>query len=215
MPTNRDAISKKVDAYATALLDGAYQAGLDAVLSSRQRTSESVQADAEISAKEAVLEVRGNLWRAIENIRNRGLELSEVLKRTPLTPEQRCELANIMTQDCHPVFRQVFSVMAERSEVNLLSRVRTAYEEKLEAKLNVAVVDVTTVVKLDDRLYDLIKNKAETELGMDVVIRERIDESLLGGITMKVRGRLIDASIATELERARYRLKKTRDGGEQ
>ena len=215
MPTNRDVIGKKVDAYATALLDGAYQAGWDEVLASRQHVSSSIEQDAKLGAQEAVLEVRGNLWRAVDNIRNRGLDLSEALRRTPFTAEQRRELAEVMTRDCHPVFKQVVSVMAERKEMNLLPRIRTAYEEKLEAKLNVAVVDVTSVVKLDDYLYDLIKKKAEDELGAEVVIRERIDKSLLGGVTMKVHGRLIDASIATELERARYKLKKSRDGGEQ
>lgn len=215
MPTNRETLKKKVDAYATALLDGAYQAGLNEVYNARQRSTENVDEEARLNAQEAVLEVRGNLWRAIDNIRNRGLELSEALKRTQFTLEQRRELAEIMTKDCHPVFQTVLAIMAEREEMYLLPRVKTVYEELLEEKLNVAVVDVTTVVKLDDQLYDLIKKKAESDLGVNVIIRERIDKDLLGGVTMKVHGRLIDASIATELERARYKLKKTRDGGEQ
>ncbi len=216
MPTDRKTTAIKVDLYAQMLLDGAYEEGLNRVYETRvQITAAEKEEAARLNAQDAVLEVRANLWRAINNIRARGLELAAALRTTPLTPEQRRELAYTMTEGCHPIFRDVFTVMSEREELGLLTRVRDAYEKKLEAKLNVIIVDVTTVTKLDDHLYNLIKEKAEEELHSEIIIRERIDESLLGGVTMRVHGRLIDASVAHELERMRYRLKKREDGGEQ
>ena len=67
---------------------------------------------------------------------------------------------------------------------NLLTRVAAAYEEQLGSKLNLSVVDVTTVVPLDDHLREVITKKAEAELGTKVVLREHVDKSLLGGIIM-------------------------------
>lgn len=72
---------------------------------------------------------------------------------------------------------------------------------QLERKLNVNVVDVTTVVELDDHLREVIKNKAEADLGTNVVLREHLDASLLGGILMSVGGKRIDASVVSQLEK--------------
>ena len=104
--------------------------------------------------------------------------------------------------------------MVEREDVALLSRVWESYGEQIERKLNVTVVDVTTVVPLDDHLREVITKKAEADLGTKVVLRESIDKSLIGGILMSAKGKRIDASVATQLESARNVLKDSTDGGE-
>lgn len=76
------------------------------------------------------------------------------------------------------------------------------------------MVDVTTAVPLDDGLRQLITEKAEADLGRRAVLRERIDASILGGIIMDVDGNYIDASMISQLNRARNVLKDTTDGGE-
>ena len=96
----------------------------------------------------------------------------------------------------------------------LLPQVRASYENQVETKLNLCILDVTTVVELDDHLRDIIKQKAESELGMKVVLRERIDKSILGGIIMSAGDKRIDASVASQLNNARIVLKKKTDGGE-
>ena len=96
----------------------------------------------------------------------------------------------------------------------MFSRVLRSYEEQIEGKLNIAVVDVTTVVPLDDSLREVIKKKAEADLGSEVVLREHIDKSILGGIIMSANGKRIDASVLSQLESARSVLKLSTDGGE-
>ena len=86
--------------------------------------------------------------------------------------------------------------------------------EQLERKLNIVVVDVTTVVSLDDHLREVITNKVAADLKANVVLREHIDTSLLGGILITAGGKRIDASVASKLEVARTALKQTTDGGE-
>ena len=84
----------------------------------------------------------------------------------------------------------------------------------MRAQLHLVVVDVVTAVPLDDGLRQLITEKAEDDLGKKAVLRERIDKSILGGIIMDVDGNYIDASMISQLNRARNVLKDTTDGGE-
>ena len=187
MPTNRQILKEKVATYASVLLDGAYEAG----------------------GQDAVLEVRDQAERILRIARS-NMDLSDALEDSSYTPEQRGQLVRNLFASSNPVL----AVMAEREDFALLSRVWASYGEQLERKLNVTVVDVTTVVELDDHLREVITKKAEADLGTNVVLREHIDKSLLGGILMSANGKRIDASVLSQLESARNVLKLSTDGGE-
>ena len=64
-----------------------------------------------------------------------------------------------------------------------------------------------TAVELDDNLRDLIKKKAESELGKKAVLNERVDKSLLGGVILSTKDERLDASLLTQVEKTREALK--------
>ncbi len=191
MPTNRLLEKEKVATYASVLLEAAQEAG----------------------GQDAVLEIRDQAEQILRIMRT-NMDLQSALTDSTYTPEQRATIARGVFASCNSVLTEVLAVMAERGDIELLTRVWNAYCEQLQEKLNVNVVDVTTVVELDDHLREVIKKKAEADLGTNVVLRERVDTSLLGGILMSVGGKRIDASVVSQLENARIVLKQTMDGGE-
>lgn len=191
MPTNRLIVKEEVAVYAAVLFDGAFEAG----------------------GQDAVLEVRDEMVRVATAMRT-NMELSVALSDPGYTPEQRAELARNVFAGCNPVLLDVLAVLAERGDAALLPRILDSFAEQLQSKLNVCVVDVVTVVPLDDNLRRIITEKAEADLGTNVVLRESVDKSLLGGIIMSTNGKRIDASVASQLNHARNVLKTTTDGGE-
>lgn len=190
MPTNRLVVKETVDTYASVLLDAANAAG----------------------GQDAVLEVRDQLEVVTKALRS-NVDLEVALAEEAYTPEQRETLVRNVFAGMNPALVETLLVMAERDDLGLAGRIYRAYDEQIEEKLGVAVVDVTTVVELDDALRETISNKVAQDLGKQVVLREHVDKSILGGIIMSVSGRRIDASIATQLDTARTVLKTT-DGGE-
>ena len=191
MPTNRLVEKEKVVTYAAALLDAANEAG----------------------GQEGVLAVRDELGQVVAIMRQ-NIDLTEALSEVTYSPAQRAELARNVFAACDPVLVDVLAVMAERGDMGLISRISASFADQITEKLNVTVVDVTTVVELDDHLREIIIKKTSAELGCDVVLREHIDKSILGGILMSANGTYIDASVKTQLENARTTLKQTVDGGE-
>ena len=191
MPTNRLIVKEEVAVYAAVLFDGAFEAG----------------------GQEAVLEVRDQMVRVAGAMRT-NMELSVALSDPGYTPEQRGELARNVFAGCNPVLLDVLAVLAERGDAALLPRVLENYAEQLQSKLNLCVVDVTTAVPLDDALRRIITEKAEADLDTNVVLRESVDKSILGGIIMSTNGKRIDTSVASQLDHARNVLKTTTDGGE-
>ena len=140
----------------------------------------------EAGGQEAVLEVRDQMVRVAGAMRT-NMELSVALSDPGYTPEQRGELARNVFAGCNPVLLDVLAVLAERGDAALLPRVL---------------------------LRRIITEKAEADLDTNVVLRESVDKSILGGIIMSTNGKRIDASVASQLDHARNVLKTTTDGGE-
>lgn len=184
MSTNRLVVKEQVQAYAEMLFNAANEAG----------------------GRDAVLEVRDQAKQIVAALRENH-DLEDALKNTSFTGEQRGQIARAVTAQCHPAFSAVFGVMAERNEVDYLYRVVNGLEKQLADKLNTVVLEVTTVVELDDHLRDIITKKAESELNKKIVLNEHIDKSILGGIIMSTGDERIDASVISQLEHTRELLK--------
>lgn len=190
MPTNRLLVKEEVATYTNVLLDAAFNEG----------------------GQERVLNLRDQLEQILAIYRGNA-DLREALANPALQPEQRGALAANVFEGVDPLANSVLAVMAERDNLGELGSVVASFRDASDEKLGVCVVDVTTVVELDDELRNVITEKLSRDLGKNVVLREHIDTSILGGIIMTTQGKRIDASVASQLEHTRNVLTQN-DGGE-
>jgi F-type H+-transporting ATPase subunit delta len=65
---------------------------------------------------------------------------------------------------------------------------------------------VRTALPLDDAQRDEIRQRLHELTDQEIEINEVVDESLIGGITVRIGDQLYDASVRTRLERLRARL---------
>ncbi|MDO4502309.1 MAG: ATP synthase F1 subunit delta [Coriobacteriia bacterium] len=157
--------------------------------------------------REAVIEVRDQI-ESVAPIMRGNAKLMETLKDSMIEPQKRADVARNVFAQCNVALVEVLAVMAERGDVDLFQRVANAYAGVLSTKLGVTIVDVTTVVELDDKLRDLITKKAAADFGTDIVLREHIDKSILGGVLISANGKRLNASVRWQLDNARIALKK-------
>jgi F-type H+-transporting ATPase subunit delta len=190
MATNRLIEKSKVGVYANTLFDAANETG----------------------GQDGVVTLRNELQGLIRII-NGDLNLSTALSNPDYSPEERATIArNIFATYSEPLC-EVLAVMSQNQDIDLINRVFHSFEDVMAEKLNLCVCDVKTVVPLDDSLRNLIQEKIEADLGCKAVLNESIDKSILGGIVMSINGKHIDASVISQLNKARQVLKET-DGGE-
>ena len=184
MPTNRLVVKERIATYTQLLFEAARNdGGQEGVL------------QVVVQAEEIVKAMRGNA------------DLDGALKDPGYSAEQKAQIVRGVFAGAPEALVNAVAVMAERGETDLLPRVAEQLEERMASELNLVVVDVETAVELDDNLRDQIKKKAETELGKNVVLREHVDKSIIGGIIMSTKDERIDASLLTRVERTREALK--------
>ena len=184
MPTNRLVVKEQIATYTQLLFEAAKNDG----------------------GQEGVLRICDEANAIVSAIRGNA-DLDSTLKDPGFTPEQKATLARNVFAQASPALVSAIALMAERGELDYLPRVAEGLVQRMADELNLVVVNVTTAVELDDHLRDLIKKKASTELGKSIVLKERVDKSILGGIIMSTKDERIDASLLTQVEKTREALK--------
>ena len=70
----------------------------------------------------------------------------------------------------------------------------------------IALAEVRTALPLEDAQRDAVRDRLHELTGDEIEITEVVDESLIGGITVRIGDQLYDASVRNRLERLRARL---------
>ena len=89
---------------------------------------------------------------------------------------------------------------------NLLTAIAGAYDSLLEAQQGNVEVDVTVAHKLNDDQLESVRRTVSEALKRNAVVQQNLDESIIGGILLRVRDQLIDGSVRAQLEAMRQKL---------
>jgi F-type H+-transporting ATPase subunit delta len=177
MPTDRTLTRKASAVYAEVLLDAAKAA--DSIL--------------------AVSEQLGAVQKAVIG----NIELRNTLSDHAIPLESRRAIAAEVFAGFSAALLEVLAVVIERGDLMLLPRINEAYLYAAEKELGATIIDVTTVVELNDALRSQLQEKYAASMGTNVILREHIDPSIVGGIILSSHGRRIDASVVSQLQSAR------------
>jgi F-type H+-transporting ATPase subunit delta len=101
---------------------------------------------------------------------------------------------------------QLVSLLVERGKVNALPRVSEQFNRQLNAHNGVIEATVTSAVSLTPDETAAIRTRVEAMAGSAVELTTQVNPDLLGGLTIQIRDRLLDASIRGRLERLRDQL---------
>jgi F-type H+-transporting ATPase subunit delta len=160
----------------------------------------------------AVDEVYAQLDAVLRLVRSHA-PLRDAISDDAVPGVRRAAVAREVFAGLQPSLVSTIAIMVERDDFGLFSSLVDAFDETAEERRGVVAVDVTTAVELSDALRESITAKLAADLGKDVVLRETVDPSIIGGIVISTHGHRIDASLASQLESARLVLS-AHTGGE-
>ena len=104
-----------------------------------------------------------------------------------------------------PVFKLV-GLLVERGRIDQLPNVAADYHRLLNQGRGVVEAVATAAAPLTGDETEALQRKIAEMTGRTVDLRVEIDESLIGGLTVRVGDTLYDASVRGRLERLRSRL---------
>lgn len=159
-------------------------------------------------ATDEVFVVAGQFDELVTTVKG-SIELRNALTEETLPHEAKKEIIAGIFTGYAPALLTIFLVMVERDDLAVLTHAYDTYVSLAEEALAAIIIDVTTVVPLDDALREKIIQKYSMQLGTGVLLREHVDSQLVGGIILSTHGKRIDASVSSQLENARQVLSRT------
>lgn len=188
MPTKKALVAKTAEVYAKALYQGAAEAG-------------------------AVDSVDESLRTVVSTIRAHN-DLRWTLDDTFVPVEARRGILREVFAGEQPLVVEVVAMMVEMDNMDVLGEVLRAFARIAEQERGIAVLEVTTAVPLSDQVRASLVERMTAQIGKSVALRERVDPSILGGVIINRSGRVLDASVSSQLTHARRTLSSAFTGGE-
>ena len=97
-------------------------------------------------------------------------------------------------------------LMIRRGRPGAIGRMVERFGELVRRERGIALAEIRTALPLDDEQRSALRERLRELTEQKVEMNEVVDESLIGGIAVRIGDRLYDASVRNRLERLRARL---------
>jgi F-type H+-transporting ATPase subunit delta len=130
------------------------------------------------------------------------------LLSAPQVPERvKLEGVTTLLPDVAPLVRNMVSVMVLRGDVMKLGPAVEAFRDMADDRRGTARAEVITAVPLDEaRKKRVATGLAELVNKKQVILSEKQDPQIIGGVIARVGDRLIDGSTRTQLHKLKNEL---------
>ena len=108
-----------------------------------------------------------------------------------------------MMKDADPLARHAVMLLADNGRLSMVVDVTAAFADLAAQEEQILDIEVTTAVSLDSAQTERIEQRIEKATGLKARIDARVDPSIIGGLVLRVRGVLLDASVKRELDEIR------------
>jgi F-type H+-transporting ATPase subunit delta len=134
-------------------------------------------------------------------------EVAQAVDSPAIPLAQRQAVADALLRDrISPAALRLVDLLVGRGKASLLPRVSAEYHRQLNTHRGVVEATVTSAVPLTADETAAIRSRVEAMAGATIDLKSAVDPNLIGGLTIQVRDRLLDASIRGRLERLRDQL---------
>jgi F-type H+-transporting ATPase subunit delta len=100
-----------------------------------------------------------------------------------------------------------FMLVANRKgRLGQLRQIASTYSELLDQQSGIVEVDVYAAQKLSDEELGQVRQKVGGALKREVVLHQYVDESIIGGLVLRLEDQLLDASVRAHLKAIRRQL---------
>ena len=128
-------------------------------------------------------------------------ELSNVINNPSIsTEEKQVVLCKLFQNSIMPIVYNFLFALNLRKRVSIISEIANEFAKELERIKNIARVNVTSAIELDNERKEQIKAKIAEKLSKEVIIDWGVDSDIIAGLIFKIDELIIDNSIRHKLE---------------
>lgn len=132
----------------------------------------------------------------------------KLLDTPALTKDERLGLIDGAFSSFDENLVNTLKILCEGRSLYSFGKLYAAYLSEYDGARGIERVDAVTAVPMSDEQIAALTEKLEDMTGKTVIIKNRVDESILGGMRLRYLGKQLDGSLKTRLNAFRESLKK-------
>ena len=138
---------------------------------------------------------------ALETAINESADLRTLLTSPLYSREEQAAAINAVAKkmELSPTTANVLSLLASKRRLFVLPHLVRVLQDMLADARGEVTADVTTAKALTKAQTEKLAKTLSGQVGKSVTIKETVDESIIGGLIVKVGSKMIDTSIASKL----------------
>lgn len=161
----------------------------------------------ELANEQNQAEAIGHEFSALRQVIAQNPTFQQFLSDPAISQAERGRtLKNVFTARVSQPVLNFLGVLNDKGRTGLLSQIADAYDDLLDEQLGKIEVNVTVAQKLTDEQLQTVRQRISAALKKDAVIEQKVDDSIIGGLVLRVQDQLIDASVKHQLEAMREQL---------
>tara|TARA_A100001037_G_scaffold301294_1_gene330463 strand:+ start:2761 stop:3300 length:540 start_codon:yes stop_codon:yes gene_type:complete len=130
-----------------------------------------------------------------------------LLNHAEVSVEQKHSAVQEAFHDNHPMIKNLVLLLIKNSVIDCINDLVESYEDLLDVHFGRQRIAITTAVKLNASQVKSMTQVVKKIVDKEVVLDTHVDESIIGGVVIKIGDQLLDGSIKTQLDDMRKAIK--------
>ncbi len=158
----------------------------------------------ELAKGEGVLDAVDEDLRLVNDTIAKHMKLKSTLAETEIPVEQRQKVIDeVFGGRIGGVTLNFLVLLSGMGQVELLPQIADEFARRLEAVEKKVIAEVTTAIPLAPEMEIAVGERLAALVGREVTIRSKVDPTIVGGIVVRMGGKLLDGSVRNQLDRLR------------
>lgn len=155
----------------------------------------------EVAQEEKQLDAFGTQLAELHDAISGHAELEKFINNPQVKKEAKKELVQkLFEAQLSPIVYNFLRLLIDKRRENILRGVLAEYKNLANAAQNIVPAEVTVARPLAQKQQAQLVEKLKSITGKRVVIETKVDQSIMGGVIVRIGDKLIDGSVVCQLK---------------
>ena len=127
-------------------------------------------------------------------------ELAQAIANPAVPQDAKRRVFADLCDGADDLLLRFLDVLLDHRRLSELQHIQTDFAARVRLAQNELAVQLTTAVAIDDATANKVQKQIADATGLAVTMERTVDPTILGGVVLRVRDRLVDASVRRRLE---------------
>ncbi|KHS56473.1 MULTISPECIES: F0F1 ATP synthase subunit delta [Terrisporobacter] len=161
----------------------------------------------ELSEEENITKEIYNELNNVVDILKNNKDLDNVLKSPLVAKSEKVQLIEtLFNTKINNNLKNFLKILVEKGRISSLKSIELTFKELLNDKHNIIEGTVISAILLTDEKVKELEEKLSKKYNKNVTLENKVDESILGGVLVRLGNTQIDGSVKTRLDNIKDQL---------